>query len=141
MTGQIGSRNTVPRAKPDPRHNMSPASSFRRDVTRRLGMYFWGLRGLETPAHAVQLRGACDRFRSELSYKPRPKRSAVTSVTAQGKQAVNFMFEAELHRGGIAGPSSEWMPSLPEYREAADRIPQRTAHGDIRQEMNIECQP
>jgi hypothetical protein len=31
--------------------------------------------------------------------------------------------------------------SLPEHGEATDRIPERTAHEDIRQEMNIEREP
>ena len=55
MPVQIGSRNTVPRAKPDLRRtSRSLASSLGGDVTRRSQMYFWGLRGRRNSADAVR---------------------------------------------------------------------------------------
>ena len=66
MPSPIGSRSTVPRAKPDPRRtNRSTCIFFSRDVTRRPEMYFLGCAGSETSTDAVQLAGACDRFRPE----------------------------------------------------------------------------
>ena len=81
---------------------------------------------------------SCKNFRSRCSAGPFQK--SVESTQSMDHYNTPHKL-CRLKAGTVRHRTPNSPLSLPEHSEATDRIPKRTTHEDIRQEMNVEREP